>query len=125
MEHKIIKIDEDGCATLFADGSISIERYKMSVPLGFKGREFAEAILELLGDEPKPRGDDCYIMVVGSGSFVGKTIHDAIPWESKDPTTGFLDNYHHTVREEFHIFRRIATVGPIPQPAERKVTRYE
>jgi hypothetical protein len=127
MEFKRILIADGGYVQRDPDGALGARGISNYITLGMpdQARKYAEAILELIGDEPKPKGDDCYIMVVGSGSFVGKTIHDAIPWESKDPTTGFLDNYHYTVREEFHVFRRVATVGPIPQPSERKVTRYE
>lgn len=87
--------------------------------------KIARAILELCGEAPKeePKRDNCYIAVKGKpyrwmegrilAGITGEDIDAVKFWSESALSDG-----------EFHIFRRVATVGPIPQP-EREVTRYE
>ncbi len=91
-------------------------------------RGYAHAILELIGDPvpgKEPKGDDTYIAVVKAeyGYFLGGRIVSAISGPMY-ADTAIESIQEDAPPEEFHIFRRVATVGPIPQP-ERKVTRYE
>ena len=86
-------------------------------------RTIAHAILELIGDPVPGKGDGCYIAVVKDGdSWVGGKINASVVGPSTDADR-VIDTCEH-VEGEYHIFRRVATVGPIPQPG-RKVTRYE
>lgn len=93
-------------------------------------RKIARAILELIGDPvpakgDEPLGDNCHILVEGRPGFwsSGKILGSMSgPY---NPTDSVIEASARTgPKGEFHIFRRVATVGPIPQP-ERKVTRYE
>ena len=107
------------------DGEIYLQRAETRVHLGhvagFTARQYAHAILELIGDPVPGKGDDCYIAVNGRpDDWIGGQVLNAISMPSSDPIAALAD----TLSTEFHIFRRVATVGPIPQP-ERKVTRYE
>lgn len=88
---------------------------------GETARKFAHAILELIGDPVPGKGDDCYIAVTGNPhNWGGGEILGGI----SDPRPDVVGDFMRRNEGEFHIFRRVATVGPIPQP-ERKVTRYE
>lgn len=84
-------------------------------------RKYAHAILELIGDPVPRRGDHNYIAVEGdTGLWANGRILSSCSTPAVDPYTA-LEN---ASQDEYHIFRRVATVGPIPQP-ERKVTRYD
>ena len=88
-------------------------------------RGYAHAILELIGDPVPGKGDSSYIAVVKAeyGYFLGGRIVSAISGPMNTDTA--IESLEEDAPEgEFHIFRRVATVGPIPQP-ERKGTGYE
>lgn len=93
-------------------------------------RGVAHAILELIGDPVPGKGETnsrkTYVTTGGAPTnWDNARIHQG--WT--DVFTNEDDAIHTisaaaTCDDEFHIFRLVATVGPIPQP-ERKVTRYE
>ncbi len=127
MEEKLINIRSAGGSVI---GSVFLKGDDVRIDGNYIGslqtaRQYANAILELLGDEPKPKGDGTYIAVVKAeyGYFLGGRIVSAISGPMY-ADTAIESIQEDAPPEEFHIFRRVATVGPIPQP-ERKVTRYE
>jgi len=89
-------------------------------------RGVAHAILELIGDPVPGKGDDCYIAVTGNeGEWSDGNVVDGITrlGQGEQGAISLLVKTG-VAPGEFHIFRRVATVGPIPT-LERKVTRYE
>lgn len=131
MEEKTIQVPGMGKVTLEDDGKIMLKHHDHApVWLGGRGgktaRQFAHAILELCGEAPKeePKRDNCYIAIRGEyDKWLDQKPLDAIEEYPDDPVNAF-STIHGNYPGEFHIFRRVATVGPIPQP-EREVTRYE
>lgn len=80
---------------------------------------------EVPGDEPK---DSTYIAVIKDGGyFLGGKITTAVYGPmTTDAAIANLSEDDEDV--EFHVFKRVATVGPQPKPLplpERTVTRYE
>lgn len=128
MEEKRIIVTPKGRIEILSDGSIglvgTVGGYT-SLGTAETARQYAHAILELCGEAPKeePERDNCYIAVEGKpyrwkegrilAGITGEDIDAVKFWSESALSDG-----------EFHIFRRVATVGPIPQP-EREVTRYE
>jgi len=133
LEEKTIEISSNmGRVRLERSGAIKVENNTGSpgvyigMNFGTTAREFAHAILELIGDPVPAKGDDCYIAVTGNeGEWADGSVVDGIT-RLGEGEQGAINLLIETgvAPGEFHIFRRVATVGPIPQP-ERKVTRYD
>jgi len=132
MEEKTIEMSNNmGRVRRCRNGDIRIESAGASAlylgsSFGNTAREFAHAILELIGDPVPSKGDDCYIAVTGNeGKWAYGKVVDGVTRLGQGEQ-GAINLLIETGVEpgEFHIFRRVATVSPIPQP-ERKVTRYE
>ena len=129
MEEKRIIVTPKGRVEILSDGSIglvgTVGGYT-SLGTAETARQYARAILELCGEAPKeePKRDNCYIAIRGEyDKWLDQKPLDAIEEYPDDPVNAF-STIHGNYPGEFHIFRRVATVGPIPQ-SERKVTRYE
>lgn len=128
MEEKRIIVTPKGRAEILSDGSIglvgTVGGYT-SLGTAETARQYARAILELCGEAVPGKGDDTYIAVVKAeyGYFLGGRITGALTG-AKSTDGAIEDLQEDAPSEEYHIFRRVATVGPIPQP-EREVTRYE
>jgi hypothetical protein len=131
-----ICISNSGYVEVADDGSFGLcSNMHNYASLGWSGtaREYAHAILRLLGDEvpgekPKTNRRQTYITTNGQPSL----------WDGKRIINGWTDVFtddadavsvisHADVSDdEYHIFRLVATVGPQPQPLpERAIKRYE
>jgi hypothetical protein len=106
-------------------GGIYVDDQFMGSKNGY-ARDIAHAILELIGDPVPGKGDDNYIAIKGTPmNWIGEKVIESVSGTPALPVRDFVAALS-TIpcNGEYHIFRRVATVGPIPQP-ERKVTRYE
>lgn len=97
------------------------------VSLGYASTasQYAHAILQLLGDqEVGAIGDSAdYIAVTKEhGFYRDGRILDAVHQTGLDKAMAILSD-NKEEEAEFHVFKRVATVGPGPKP-ERPITRY-
>ena len=98
-------------------------------------RQYAHAILKLLGDEvpsekPKTNRRQTYITTNGQpGLWDGERIINGWTDVFTDDADAVSAISHADVSDdEYHIFRLVATVGPQPKPPPlpgRAITRYE